>query len=142
MLRFNSTARLSTRLIVLTLLGASPFGWADTPQQFLTNYEQTAKAQNPAFAGFSSETGNQFFNNKQGGEWSCASCHTNNPLTTGKHIVTNKIIQPLSPNANSERFTDAAKVEKWFKRNCNDVLKRECTAEEKGHVLSWLLSVK
>lgn len=142
MFPFNLTARLSTRLVILTCLGVSPLSWAETPQQFLTNYEQAAKTQNPNFSGFSAEIGNTFFNSKQGGDWSCASCHTTNPLSAGKHVVTNKVIQPLSPNANSERFTDAAKVEKWFKRNCNDVLKRECTAEEKGHVLSWLLSVK
>ena len=34
------------------------------------------------------------------------------------------------------------KVAKWFKRNCNDVLDRECTAQEKGDVLSYLLTVK
>ena len=35
-----------------------------------------------------------------------------------------------------------AKVEKWFKRNCNDVLGRVCTPLEKGDVLSYLLTVK
>ena len=25
-----------------------------------------------------------------------------------------------------ERFADAAKTEKWFRRNCNDVVGREC----------------
>jgi len=48
----------------------------------------------------------------------------------------------MSPNVNSERFVDQAKVEKWFKRNCNDVLGRECTAQEKADVLSWLMTVK
>lgn len=136
--------KFKLRLILLTLtcLGASPFCLAETPQQFLMQYEQAAKTQNPAFSGFSAQKGNDFFNSTQGGEWSCSSCHTNNPLNNGKHAVTNKVIQPLSPNANPERFTDAAKVEKWFKRNCNDVAKRECTPEEKGHVLTWLLSTK
>jgi hypothetical protein len=32
-----------------------------------------------------------------------------------------------------------AKVDKWFRRNCNDVLKRECTPVEKADVLAWLL---
>ena len=48
----------------------------------------------------------------------------------------------MSPNTNPERFSDAAKVNKWFKRNCNDVLKRECTAEEKGNLLTYLMTVK
>jgi hypothetical protein len=43
---------------------------------------------------------------------------------------------------NSERFIDHVKVEKWFKRNCNDVLARECAAQEKADVLSWLMTVK
>jgi hypothetical protein len=43
--------------------------------------------------------------------------------------------------SNPERFTDQTKAEKWFKRNCNDVLARECTAQEKADVLSWLLTV-
>jgi hypothetical protein len=30
------------------------------------------------------------------------------------------------------RFSDNKKVEKWFRRNCDDVFKRECTALEKG----------
>jgi hypothetical protein len=36
----------------------------------------------------------------------------------------------------------SAKVEKWFKRNCNDVLGRECDVQEKADVLSWLMIVK
>jgi len=51
-------------------------------------------------------------------------------------------VQPLAPAANGQRFTDPAKVEKWFRRNCNDVLGRECSAAEKADVLSWLLSLK
>jgi len=37
---------------------------------------------------------------------------------------------------------DPAKVEKWFRRNCNDVMGRECTAGEKADVLAWLLTLK
>ena len=39
-------------------------------------------------------------------------------------------------------FSDAAKVEKWFKRNCGDVLNRACTALEKGDFLTYVLSVR
>jgi hypothetical protein len=46
----------------------------------------------------------------------------------------------MAPSANKERFTDVKKIEKWFKRNCNDVLARECTAQEKGDFLKYLLS--
>ena len=31
---------------------------------------------------------------------------------------------PLAPAANPKAFTDTARVDKWFRRNCNDVLKQ------------------
>ena len=128
---------------VALIIAAVPLlAHAETPQNFLDGFAQEAKAQNPAFKGFSAKAGESFYKNKHGGDWSCSSCHTDNPAAEGKHTVTGKVIQPLSPNANPARFTDAAKVNKWFKRNCNDVLKRECTPEEKGNLLTYLLSVK
>ena len=42
--------------------------------------------------------------------------------------------------ANPRRFTDPDLVERWFRLNCSYVLKRSCTAIEKGNVLAWLLS--
>jgi hypothetical protein len=30
-------------------------------------------------------------------------------------------------------------VEKWFRRNCNDVLGRTCTPSEKADVMAYLL---
>jgi len=108
---------------------------AATPQDLLKSYEvQSGKA--------SSVRGEQFFNAKHGKEWSCASCHDNPPNHDTKHIVTGKVIKPLAPSANPARFTDDAKVEKWFKRNCNDVLGKDCSAQEKADVLSWLMTVK
>ncbi|MEN9902176.1 MAG: hypothetical protein RL651_840 [Pseudomonadota bacterium] len=128
--------------VALLIATAPLLAHAETPQNFLDGFAQEAKAQNPAFKGFSAKTGEAFYKNKHGGDWSCSSCHTDNPMAEGKHAVTGKVIQPLSPNANPVRFTDSAKVNKWFKRNCNDVLKRECTPEEKGNLLTYLLSVK
>jgi hypothetical protein len=114
---------------------------AETPSQIQAGIEAAAKAA-PGFKGFSAASGEQFFKSSHGGEYSCASCHTEDPAGKGKHAKTNKVIEPLAPSANAERFTDPAKVEKWFKRNCNDVLSRACTAQEKGDVLAWLLTVK
>ena len=109
--------------------------YSATSQDLLKKYEgESGKA--------SSTRGEQFFNAKHGKEWSCASCHENPPNHETKHIVTGKVIKPLSPNSNPDRFTDQVKVEKWFKRNCNDVLARECTSQEKADVLSWLMTVK
>lgn len=68
---------------------------------------------------------------------SCAGCHTANPTQAGRSRV-GKRIEPLAPAANPQRFTDAAKVEKWFRRNCQDVLQRECSAQEKGDFIAWL----
>ena len=89
----------------------------------------------------SSGAGQRFFLAKHGQEWSCASCHGQDPRQAGRHAATGRAIQPLAPSANPNRFTDLAKTEKWFKRNCKDVLSRECTAGEKADVLAWLLTL-
>ena len=122
-------------VLVLALLSLIGVSVAASPQDLLKGYEsQSGKA--------SQARGEQLFNAKHGKEWSCASCHETPPNHDTKHIVTGKLIKSLSPNSNPDRFTDQAKVEKWFKRNCNDVLGRECVAQEKADVLSWLMTVK
>jgi hypothetical protein len=121
-------------IIAATLIAASAH--ADTPRDFLTRFEQEAGAK------ASPERGARFFATKQGGEWSCASCHTDKPTQAGRHAKTDKAITPLAPAANAERFTDAAKVDKWFRRNCNDTLNRLCSVQEKADVMAWLLAFK
>lgn len=86
--------------------------------------------------------GQEFFTSKHGRDWSCSTCHTAKPTVEGKHATTGKVIAPMAPAFNAQRFTDAAKTEKWFRRNCNDVVGRECSAAEKADVLTWLLSLK
>lgn len=113
---------------------------AETPSQILASIQVEA-AKTAGFSGFVAARGETFFKAKHG-ELSCASCHTENPAVEGKHAKTNKVIQPLAPAANAERFTDPAKVEKWYKRNCTEVLARVCTAQEKGDVLAYLLTVR
>lgn len=88
------------------------------------------------------DRGRAFFTARQGGEWSCSSCHGNPPVSAGKHASTGKAIDALAPAFNAQAFTDSARVDKWFRRNCNDVLRRECSAGEKADVLAWLLSLK
>jgi hypothetical protein len=107
----------------------------------LDNYRSAAKQEQAAFKDFSAVRGQAFYNAKVG-DLSCASCHTDSPKAAGKHATTGKDILPLAPSANAERFSDPAKVEKWFKRNCNEVLKRACSTQEKGDFMSYLLSVK
>lgn len=74
----------------------------------------------------------------KGEERACSSCHQAVLTSPGKHAKTGKPIASMAPSVNPERFTDAAKVEKWFKRNCKWTLGRECTPQEKGDILSWL----
>ena len=136
MLRKFYTSGLA--LMVIAGLAAQP-ALAETPSQMLASIQNEAKT-TPGFQGFSAARGESFFKATHGNELSCASCHTENPGAQGKHAKTGKVIQPLAPSANAERFSDPAKVEKWFKRNCNDVLGRVCTAQEKGDVLTYLLA--
>lgn len=110
--------------------------WAQDANAQLKAYASAAKSTPSAQAG---ET---FFNSKHGGDWSCATCHGTPPTGQGKHAVTSKPIAPMAPAFNAERFTDTAKSEKWFRRNCKDVLSRECTDAEKANVLAYLLSLK
>ena len=115
--------------------------YSETPNEVLASIQKEA-ASSAGFEIFSAARGHNFFKQKHGNEWSCSSYHTDNPVSPGKHAKTGKVIEPLAPSANAERFTNPKKVEKWFKRNCNDVLDRVCTAQEKGDVLTYLLSVK
>ena len=111
---------------------------AGTPADQQKRFEGEARKAGTGFSGFSPQRGEALFKATHGSEWSCASCHTSNPLASGKHAKTGKPIAPLAPAANPERFTDAGTVDKWFRRNCNDVLGRACTAQEKGDVLRYL----
>lgn len=109
---------------------------AATPSELQRGYAAQAGA--PADA----SRGQAFFTQTHGQAWSCASCHGKTPTQDGRHASTGKTIAPLAPAFNAERFTDAAKSEKWFRRNCKDVAGRECTAAEKADVLAWLLTLK
>jgi hypothetical protein len=114
---------------------------AATPAEIQKSFEAAARTGTPGFSGFSAARGQQFFSSAHGNDWRCTSCHTASPMDPGKHAKTGKEIAALAPAANPQRFADAAKVEKWFNRNCNDVLGRVCTAQEKGDVLAYLMSL-
>lgn len=129
---------MKSALIAVALATASAPALAATPAELLSGYEAEARMAG-AFKGASAPRGEQFFTSRHGAEWSCSSCHGSPPTAQGKHAKTGKAIGPLAPSANPERFTDTAKVEKWFKRNCNDVLARACTPAEKADVLAYLL---
>ena len=129
-------------MLALSCAFAVVLAHAATPQEILDGYAAEAKKADPAFKGFSAERGKVFYNTKQGKEWTCASCHTDNPAAVGKHASTGREIKPMAPSANAERFTDAEKVERLFKRQCDGVAGRECTVLEKGDFIAYMLSVK
>ena len=140
----NSTLQPSLELrrtaaAALLCLGAAVIadaGAADTSAaQQLERWSGLAGARGQA------ERGRVFFTSRHGGEWSCASCHGTSPLGAGRHAGTGKAIEPLAPSANPRALTEAAKVDKWFRRNCKDVLQRECSAGEKADVLAFLISL-
>ena len=120
--------------LLLALLGSA--AQATTPADLLAGY--TAQAGAPAQAA----RGQAFFTARHGKDWTCASCHGALPTQAGKHASTGKPITTLAPAFNPERFSDPAKVEKWFRRNCNDVADRACTPAEKADVMAWLISLR
>ncbi len=136
---------MRSTLLICTLLGFAAGAAAATPQELLRQYETQAKQENPGFAGFSAERGQSFFRTERahsnGQQASCSTCHTADPRNQGKTRA-NKVIEPMAASANPQRFTDAAKVEKWFGRNCKDVLERACTTQEKGDFIQYLVNVK
>lgn len=105
--------------------------------------ERLAAYQAEGAADFSAERGKemwfQSFTQVQGEQpRSCTSCHSNNARVSGKHAKTGKPIKPMALSINPERFADATKIEKWFKRNCKWTMDRECSPQEKGDFLSYL----
>jgi mono/diheme cytochrome c family protein len=130
------TRTLLNTMLAFVLAAHAGLASATTANDLLADYSR--KAGSTAAA----DRGRAFFNTTHGREWSCATCHGATPTGGGKHASTGKPIGALAPAANAERFTDPAKVEKWFRRNCNDVLGRECAPAEKADVLAWLMTLK
>lgn len=124
----------------LLLLTASLGSQAETPAQIRLAYVTAAAASQAGFTP-SAQRGDSFFrqrfarNDKMP---ACTSCHTDSPLNPGKHAVTGKDIKPLAPPANADRLSDPAKVEKWFDRNCREVVGRLCTPAEKADFVVFL----
>ena len=86
-----------------------------------------------------SEASGQGLWQKEGTEGcTCTTCHGEDLRQAGRHATTQKPIEPMAPSVNAARFTDAAKVEKWFLRNCKWTWGRECSAQEKGDLLQYL----
>lgn len=106
-------------------------------------YRDEAVAADPAFAGFDAGRGRAFFLARHDGGKpetpSCTSCHDPDPASLGLTRA-GKPIDPMAVSATPGRFTDVAFAEKWFGRSCRGVLGRDCTAVEKGDVVTYFLS--
>jgi len=127
--------------LLLPLFGAS-YAAADAQRDaILSAFAAEAKKADPSFSTFSAADGKAFWTaTHTGGKPdapSCTACHTKNPAASGQ-TKAGKTIDPMAVSANPQRFTDPAKVAKWFGRNCDTVLGRECTAKEKGDVITYL----
>lgn len=135
--------RAAAAAVVLLAFGSTAFAdpARDAVLAALTNQ---AKQADSAFAGFSAERGAALYRSKHAttdpNVNACASCHGDNPKAGGQNVKTGKAIEPMAVSANPKRYTDANETEKWFRRNCKDVLGRECTAVEKGDFITFLAS--
>jgi cytochrome c peroxidase len=139
-MQFLSTSRIvaSSACVILALLASA--AQASSPAEQQAQWGIVARAAEPGYAP-SATRGKALYErafNRSPEMPNCAACHTANPAQAGKHAVTGKSIAAMAPSANPERFSDAAKTEKWFKRNCNDVIGRECTAAEKSDFVEFL----
>jgi Domain of unknown function (DUF1924) len=130
-------------LIIVLAFALVPATAGESPKSLLDFYASEAKASDPGFSGFSAERGEHLFRtNFSTGKPdtpSCTTCHTTDARNVGQTRA-GKDIEPMAASANPKRYSDQAKTEKWFGRNCNNVLGRECTATEKGDFITFMLS--
>jgi hypothetical protein len=145
----------TSHLVFFTLLSLSATHvQADelSAQKLADKYAADAKVLDASYAGLNAADGKEFFNREviqfkgdtknPGKAIACASCHTTNPADAGKHIVTAKLIKPLSPIVNKKRFNNMKKVEIAFTKHCNEIVGSDCTLAEKGNYIAYLLTEK
>lgn len=132
--------------IVISVVGllAGQASYADSRRDaILAGLLAQAKKDAPGFTAFSAERGAAFYRaTHQGGKpgtASCTACHGASPQDRGKTRA-GKDIEPMAVSKNPARYTDQNDVEKWFGRNCNDVLGRACTAREKGDFITYMMA--
>lgn len=129
-----------TKAMLLALLAVSAAATAATPREMIHTYAAEAARQSPGFQP-SARRGAEFYAKRfavSDKMPACTACHTDSPAQPGQHAVTGKAIKPLAPRAEAARFSDPAKTEKWFRRNCTEVLGRECSAAEKADFIQFL----
>jgi hypothetical protein len=131
-------------LLLALFCAASLSAASPEVMQYIETLQSQAAEADPAFKGFDADRGRAVFTTehlgKKGKTIACTSCHTANLAVKGENFFTGKVIEPLAPSANPLRLTDAKEVEKWLRRNFNDVYNREGTAQEKGDVLYYIMT--
>ena len=129
-------------LVSLGLLAAERVCADSRRDAVLAELLAQAQKDEPGFSRFSAERGAAFFRatHKGGkqGTASCTSCHGSTPKDKGQTRA-GKAIEPMAVSKNPARYTNKDDVEKWFTRNCNDVLGRACTAREKGDFITYMM---
>jgi len=129
-------------ILLMFVLSLSVFAQSNEVKNYIKTLELEVLKVEPTFKGFDIKRGEEIFTSKhigkKGKEISCVSCHTNDLSKKGENFFTGKVIEPLSPKANSERLSSVKSVKKWLRRNFKDVYNREGTAKEKGDVLTYI----
>jgi hypothetical protein len=128
---------------VLMAPSAALAGDAADRQAILDGLAAEAQAADPAFAGFSAAAGETLFRTAwAGGDSrtpSCTACHTEDPRAMGRNAKTGRPIEPVAVSVKPDRFTDPDEVAKQFRRDCEAVLGRHCTAREKGDYITFMM---
>ena len=139
----TTTLARSLSLFLFLLLASLPASAESPRERIVADLAAQARAADPRFAGFSAARGAAFYKARPGGGKpdtpGCDTCHGATPQTSGQTRA-GKPIEPMAGSKVAHRYTDPEKVNKWFGRNCESVLGRECTPREKGDFLSYMLS--
>ena len=140
-MKIDTTA--SPVILLLTALLLPATGVAAPRDALLATLAVAAKDADPAFSGFSAARGEKLhltrFTGGKAQTPSCTSCHGDDPRSAGR-TPAGKTIDALALSVTPTRYGDPAKVDKWFKRNCQEVLGRQCTALEMGDWLSFMIA--
>ena len=136
----HMTAALIVSLLQVTVLQAANSA-PDLP--LIDGYAAEAKSEDTSFKSFSAARGQSLYaashNSGKPQTPSCTSCHSASPINKGRTRA-GKDIAPMALSKSPDRYKDLKKLEKWFRRNCNSVLGRACTAVEKGDFLTFMMN--
>ncbi|MBD3671039.1 MAG: DUF1924 domain-containing protein [Gammaproteobacteria bacterium] len=130
---------MNTKSLFLLVLIFPAMAWAGGAEELLSQYRQQGAG------AFSLERGQALWQRevvhaKGRSPRRCQSCHSRDRNQAGKHLRTGKAIAPMSRAVRADAFSDVRHMKKWFLRNCKWTYGRRCTAQEKGDLLTYLLS--